>query len=342
MQSKSPSLASPFLSAEFAIAVGEFRPSTRVAILSEGADTVGFFAFDRGRFGTGAPVAPGLTDCQGLVHVPGLQWDARELLRACRLDMWRFDHLVAEQRPFERYREGVRPSPVIDLASGFDVYYEKLRARSPQFCRNVERKTRKLEREAGPLRFVADCDDAAAFRRLHTWKSLQYQRTGQADIFSRPWIAGLVEVLFGSRGSRLSGLLSVLYASDVPVAAHFGLRGGDLLAHWCPAYDVAYGKYSAGLIMHLRLAEHTAAAGVRAIDMGTGVQRYKEELKSGDLFVGFGAATAGSARGAALAVARQVREDGGRRLAGAVKQNATLSRAAYRLRDRRRSAPGPT
>jgi CelD/BcsL family acetyltransferase involved in cellulose biosynthesis len=339
MQSATPSLANPFLSAEFAIAVGQFRPSTRVAILSEGAGTVGFLPFDRGRFGTGAPVAPGLTDSQGLVHAPGLQWDARELLRACRLDMWRFDHLAAEQYPFERYRQGVRPSPVIDLAGGFDVYYEKLRARSPQFCKTVERKARKLEREAGPLRFVADCDDLAVFRRVMAWKSLQYQRTGQVDLFTRPWIAGLVEVLFGSRGSRLSGLLSVLYASDVPVAAHFGLRGGDVLAHWCPAYDTAYGKYSAGLIMHLRLAELTASAGVRTIDMGTGVQRYKEELKSGDLFVGFGAVSAGSVRGAALAAAHGLREGSGRRLAGAVKHNAALSKAAYWLRGRRYPAP---
>jgi CelD/BcsL family acetyltransferase involved in cellulose biosynthesis len=34
------------------------------------------------------------------------------------------------------------------------------------------------------------------------------------------------EALFSTRGGYFSGLFSVLYAADVPIAAHFGLRGG--------------------------------------------------------------------------------------------------------------------
>ena len=107
MQAGTPSLASPFLSPEFTIAVGELRPGARVAVLSEGSAVVGFFPFERGRFGAGMPIATGLTDCQGLIHAAGLQWDARELVRACRLPAWRFDHLEASQRAFDRYRTGI-------------------------------------------------------------------------------------------------------------------------------------------------------------------------------------------------------------------------------------------
>ena len=89
---------------------------------------------------------------------------------------------------------------------------------------------RKLEREAGELRFVADSDDIGAFRSLRAWKSAQYRRTGQFDIFAWSWDCG-----------------------------------GDTLAHWFPAYDVEFGRYSAGLIMHLRMAEFTSATGVRVI-----------------------------------------------------------------------------
>jgi hypothetical protein len=56
----------------------------------------------------------------------------------------------------------VERSPVIDLSNGFDAYYEKLGAQAPQFCKNIERKTRKLEGETGELRFVADSDVPAA------------------------------------------------------------------------------------------------------------------------------------------------------------------------------------
>ncbi len=338
MQSSMPSLANPFMSPEFAVLVGKVRTSTRVAMLSDGSDVVGFFPFERGRFGAGGPIAPGLTDCQGLIHAPGLQWDARELLRACRLEMWEFDHLQAEQHPFGAYCTGMRPSPIIDLTNGFNSYYENLRSQSSNFCRNVERKARKLEREVGPLRFVVNSGDTSAFRRLLVWKSLQYQRTGQVDIFARPWVANLVEDLFGTRGGHFSGLFSVLYASDVPIAAHFGLRSADILAHWFPAYDIEFSKYSAGLILHLRLAEFTYNEGVRVIDMGTGIQRYKEELKSSEILVGFGAVSAGSFRSAVFTTANRAREATSRWLVSAVRQNTTVFKAAYWLRTKHRLA----
>lgn len=338
MQSSTPSLASPFLSPEFAILAGEFRPNSRVAVLSDGSGIVGFFPFERGRFGAGMPIGAGLTDCQGLIHAPGVQWDARELLRKCRLSMWQFDHLEADQQPFEQYRTDVRPSPVIDLSGGFQSYYEKLRTRVPQFCKDTERKARKLEREVGELRFVADSQDTSAFHALLGWKSLQYQRTGQIDILARPWVVGLIEALFKTRDSHFSGLFSVLYSADVPIAAHFGLRGGDILAHWFPAYDMEFSRYSAGLILHLRMAEFTPSAGVRVIDLGTGVQRYKEELKNGDLFVGFGVVTAGSLHGAVLEAVHRVRVTGRREVINTVKRNPILFRAAGWVRTKYRLA----
>jgi CelD/BcsL family acetyltransferase involved in cellulose biosynthesis len=80
MQRCTPALANPFLSLEFAIAAALFRPEARVGVLTDGASTVGFFPFERRRLGVGVPIAPGLTDCQGLVHAPGAEWDVRELL----------------------------------------------------------------------------------------------------------------------------------------------------------------------------------------------------------------------------------------------------------------------
>ncbi|HEY2401280.1 MAG TPA: GNAT family N-acetyltransferase [Steroidobacteraceae bacterium] len=334
MQSSTPSLANPFLSPEFAIAVGKFRPSARVAVLSDGPSTVGFFPFERRRWGAGAPIAPGLTDCQGVIHAPGAQWDARELLRACRLSVWQFDHLVDGQGPFERYRTGIRPSPIIDISGGFDSYREKLGTQSPQFCRNVERKARKLGREAGQLRFVADSDDESVFRTLIAWKTLQYRRTAQVDVFARPWVAGLTEALFRTRTSHFSGLLSVLYAGEVPIAAHFGLRCSHVLAHWFPAYDPGFSSYSPGLIMHMRMAEFTPQTGVQVIDLGTGVQRYKEELKSSDIFVGAGIVTTKSL----LAAAHRAGGVGGQWAVGTIKQHPFLFEAASWLRKRYRLA----
>ena len=334
MQRSTPSFANPFLSPDFAIVAGQYRAGTRVAVLSEGQSTVGFFPFEQRKFGVGMPIAAGLTDCQGLVHAPGVQWDARQLLQACGLSVWKFDHLVEGQHPFERYRTASMPSPVIDLTNGFDSYYKELCARSPQLSRNIQRKARKLAREAGELRFVPDSEDKSAFRALLAWKSIQYRRTAQVDIFARPWAAGLTEALFGARSSYFSGLLSVLYVDDVPVAAHFGLRCDHILAHWFPAYETNFSKYSPGLILHLRMAEFIPSVGVRLIDMGTGIQRYKEELKSRDIFVGEGIVTGQSL----LAAAHQARGIGGRWTVDTIKQHRLLFEATSWLRKQYRLA----
>jgi CelD/BcsL family acetyltransferase involved in cellulose biosynthesis len=328
MQRSTPALANPFLSPEFTIAAGRFRPRARVAVLTDGPATVGFFPFERTGLGVGVPIAAGLTDAQGLVHAPGAEWDGRELLRACQVSVWQFDHLVGGQRSFDKFRTDQRPSPVIELSGGFEAYFRGLTAGDSQLGKNVPRRARKLGREVGELRFVLASTDPALLRTLMAWKSAQYRRTNQADLFAQPWIAGLTEALFSTTGNHMSGLLSVLFAGDVPVAAHFGIRCGQVLAHWFPAYDTDFARYSPGLIFHLRLAEGAAADGVGLIDLGTGANRYKDELKTGDLFVGEGVVTTHSP----LAAAHVARWAARRWAVQAIRRHTRALRGAKRLR----------
>jgi CelD/BcsL family acetyltransferase involved in cellulose biosynthesis len=299
-------LRNPFLSPEFTQAVGRHRPDARVAVLTDGGSgrsrgtggsIAGFFPFEKHKFGMGLPIGAGLTDCQGLVHVPGFEYDPRELLRGSGLSGFAFDHLAAEQQPFRPYLAATAPSPVIDLADGWAAYQAKLKVRSASFLRSVARKTRKLEREIGPVRLVTESTDRTALRALMVWKSDQYRRTGRSDRFAHPWIVGLIEDLFETRGDHFSGLFSVLYAGDTTVAAHLGVRCGPMVAHWFPAYDTGYAQYSPGLIEHVRMVEAAASIGVELIDLGKGAKRYKEELKSSDIYVGEGAVTSRSPLG---------------------------------------------
>jgi len=300
MQLATTSLANPFLSAEFAMAVGRFRPGANVAILTEGQSITGFFPFERRRLGSGGPICGWLSPCQALIHAPGAEWDPRELLRGCRLSAWRFDSLIADQPPFKPYHFATTPAAMIDLSDGFDAYYAKLRSKSPRFCRELARRARKLGRELGELRIVADSRDTCALRTLIDWKSAQYRQTSHVDRFEQPWLVELLGALLATRGANVSGLLSVLYAGDQPVAAQFGLRASGLFVGWFTGYDTRLSKYSPGLIHHLRLAEELAAAGIRTIDMGGGARNYyKETLKSADVLVAKGIVTASSVLGGA-------------------------------------------
>jgi len=288
MQDRDELLANPFLCPEFAITIGRFRPCARVAVLSDGTGPVGFFPFERGRLGGATAIGMGLSDCQGLVHAPGADWDAEELLRKCGIAAWHFDHLVAGQRPFARYQAATAASPVMDLADGFAGYAEAARERSPRFWKDLGRKTRKLEREVGALKLSVDAADASDLRVLMRWKSEQYQRTGRADRFDQSWVVSVVEDLMAYRTGRFRGVLSVLYAGGTPVAGHFGVAYGGVLAEWFPAYGTEFARYSPGLIQLVRMAEDAAAIGVRAIDLGKGEMRYKDELKSYELTVAEG------------------------------------------------------
>ncbi|MGO4750997.1 GNAT family N-acetyltransferase [Streptomyces sp. 2MCAF27] len=283
-----PGLANPFLAPEFTLAIGRCRRGVRIAVVREEGEPVAFFPFQRTRLGVGRAIGLGLSDSQGLVNRPGFQWDARELLRACGLAVWEFDHLVEGQKPFEVGARGSFPSPVIDVEQGFEAYLTQLRARSPKFTRTTLAKERKLARDVGEVRYVHDERDPAVLRTLIDWKSAQYRRTGRSDRFAHAWITRLVEQLFHTRGASCAGLLSVLYCGGRPVAAHFGLRSERVLACWFPAYDTAFAKYSPGLVLHLRMAEGAAAQGVAYLDLGRGEKEYKNSLKTRDLSVSEG------------------------------------------------------
>jgi CelD/BcsL family acetyltransferase involved in cellulose biosynthesis len=288
MQRQTQSLANPFLCPEFAIAVGTFSSSARVAVLTEGHQFIGFFPFERRFPGIGTPMGGGLSDGQGVIHSPGAEWDPRELLRKCGLSAWRFHNLVEGQQSFASYADVVKPSSVIDLSDGFSAYRERLRTRSPHFLRELARKARKLQREAGELRFEAESHDGAALRVLIRWKSDQLRRIGCSDIFDRPWVVDLIDYLSNMRQDTFGGRLSILYAGATPVAAHFGLRFCHVLSGWIPAYNMGFRKLSPGLLQHLRMAEANADRGIRLIHMGTGTEGYKRTLRSGDLLVAEG------------------------------------------------------
>ena len=297
MQRATYSLRNPFLCPEFAIGVGKFRSEARVAVLTGASGSIlGFLPFDRRRFGVAMPIGAGLSNCQGLVHVPALEWEAREVLRGCRVSAWQFDNLVAGQAPFERYAAASVPVGAIDLAGGFDVYWKDLQVRSARFLRDVRRRSRSLERDFGELRLECDLQDTAALRMLMGWKSEQCRRNDWLDVFDRPWVAGLVEYLLSRRSDLFSPSLSVLYAGETPIAGQLGLRCGSYFAGWFTAYDGRFASYSPGLVQLLRLVKELANSGVELIDMG-GTATYQNKLKSLDLPFTKGMVTSGPLTG---------------------------------------------
>ncbi|MFD3937386.1 GNAT family N-acetyltransferase [Streptomyces sp. NPDC058611] len=282
-------VANPFMSSQFCQAVGRVRPGARVAVVRQDGEPAGFFPFERGRWGRGRAIGLGVSDCQGAVLRSDLHVDPRELLRASALAVWEFNHLESGQELFLPFATGRFASPVVDLSGGYGQYETLLRTRSRKFLKSTLAQDRRLARHVGPLKFVFDERSPAALRTLMAWKSAQYRRTGRRDRFAQTWITNLVRMLAGTTAPACSGVLSVLYAGDRPVAAHFGLRSRTVLSCWFPAYDRNFAKFSPGLVLHLRMIEAAAAAGIEMLDLGRGDAAYKDSLKTRELMVHEGA-----------------------------------------------------
>ncbi|MGW6415652.1 GNAT family N-acetyltransferase [Streptomyces sp. NPDC055055] len=319
---KSGAPANPFMEPEFTRAVAEVRPGSRVAVWCEGDEPVGFFPYERGPFGIGRAIGFGVSDSQGAVLRPGLRPAAGAVLRACGLAVWGFDNLEDGQPVFEGAAVESFASPVIDVGEGYAAYEAQLRLRSPKFLRTTLAKERKLGRRSDEeVRFVFDERDPAALRTLMEWKSAQYRRTGRGDRFAKEWISALVRRLHQQRAPGCSGVLSVLYLGDRPIAAHFGLRSRSVLACWFPSYDPEFAKFSPGLVLHLRMAQGAAAAGITLLDLGRGAAEYKDSLKTGELRVHEGTVVRPGVR----AALHWVRREPPRRVVGFVRERPALA-----------------
>jgi CelD/BcsL family acetyltransferase involved in cellulose biosynthesis len=280
LQSSSPSLASPYFCPEYTRLVAAARRDVRVGLLEGGDGPVGFFPFQGGRLGIGAPVGSLITDYHGIVAGEGVHVDAVEILRACGLKTWAFHHVPAAQTAFERFSWSRCDSAVIDLSRGFEEYMHERRESGSHLRASIGRKQRKLELEHGPLRYVEHTADPSVLTLLMQWKIRQYRQTGAINALTRGWVRKALRLMHETQGEAFAGVLSLLCAGGSPVAVHFGIRSATVLHSWFPAYDPRFASYSPGLILFLKMAESVPASGIRAIDLGPGEGQHKLILKN--------------------------------------------------------------
>lgn len=272
---------SPFFRPEYTQAVAAVRSDVLVAVLEEKGAVAGFFPFQRGFWGAGKPIGGRMTDFQGVIARPGLEWNAAELVRGCGLRAWDFDHLPASQQLFRSHHYATAESPYLDLGQGFDAYQAERSRSGSRVMQETLRKGRKMAREVGPLRFEEHATDPTVLQALMRWKSEQYVRTKVTNVFAFPWTRRLVEQVLGQSGELFAGVLSALYAGPHLVAVHLGLRSRGVLHWWFPTYNPSFSSYSPGLVLLVELSRTAAARGIRRIDLGKGESQLKRSFGSG-------------------------------------------------------------
>jgi CelD/BcsL family acetyltransferase involved in cellulose biosynthesis len=281
LQQADPELESPFFRPEFTRLVASVRTDVEVAVLEEDGELAGFFPFQRRFWGAGVPVGGRVNDFQGVVARPGLSWRADELIRACGLSVWDFDHLLPSQQPFQSYHFATGNSPFMDVSAGFQAYQAEQIRNGSRTIRELPRKIRKLEREVGPVRFEFHTAERNVLETLLRWKSEQYQRTRVTDVFTYPWTVQLLERVVLEKDEAFAGVLSALYIGDRLAAVELMLRSHAVLHGWFPAFDRSLGQYSPGLILNFELARSMPSLGLRRYHMGKGETRHKNSFATG-------------------------------------------------------------
>ena len=192
IQTASAAVRHPFLSPEFALAMGEASKQARVAVFEDGGETVGFFSYNTNALGIARPIGGRLGYRQGFVCADELRWSWADLIRAAGIHAVEFTDLLGHQAAAGDALE-LHDSPIIDTSIGWDAYIAGARRHS--HVRKAMQRARRLERERGSLDFTWGPASPEEYAQLIAWKSLQYRLSGWPDPFARPWIRDALDVL---------------------------------------------------------------------------------------------------------------------------------------------------
>src|SRR5207253_838030 len=131
-----------------------------VAVLKDGTRPIGFLPFQRSWRNVAYPVGAPLSDFHGLIAPATIECDPFELLRACRLNAWHFDHLLSSTQTFSPFIRTVANAPYIDLSNGMDAYIAQ-RKNGRRIMAEYRKDLCKLTRDIGPIRYEPHLPDRA-------------------------------------------------------------------------------------------------------------------------------------------------------------------------------------
>ncbi|CAN5348896.1 GNAT family N-acetyltransferase [soil metagenome] len=302
IQAQTADFADPLLGPDFAQAVGEHRQDAQVTVFRDGTTARGFFAFHRRPSGFGRPIGSPFSDYHAVVTAPGVVLSSKEVLAGAGLNAFSFDGLID---PNGGFSAETRDAYTIRLETSPADYLEGLRAASPKRFKNMRRLESKLEREVGPLRLVGDDQSRETFDTIIAWKRDQFRRTGKTDVLRSDWSRALMESLFARRTGDFRGLMIGLYAGDVLVGGHFGVRQGGHYHPWLASTHPDYAAYSPGQTFLTQAIAAMPSMGLDVYDLGPGHDHYKRPFSPNPISIGAGLATAASA-GGRLANARDI------------------------------------
>ena len=270
-QKDAPQLASPFFRLEFAKLALANVPNSSLARLKRGAETVGYFAFQR-RGGAIYPIAAPMSDYQGVVGplhgAPSLE-EVAVALGAARLCVNGWVGQSSQTRPATTC-QAVMP------AGGYEVWYTERRKSEPKYFKDKARCMRGLELEFGTVELKTGLKSQALLDQLIALKREQYMRTNKHDIFAVEWTRRLLSALLEYEGEGFGASIAALYAGGQLMALELSLHADDRYHFWFPAYLEIGARLSPGILLSMETMALESSRGFRVFDYGSVGEAYKK------------------------------------------------------------------
>ena len=278
-----PLYRSPFYSPHFTRAVGETRSDARVAVLERDGRVIGYFPFHRVRGRVAKPIGGPINDYQGPILNNDVDVSSAELLRACDLEAYDFNHLPAAIAAFSAGAYTHSISPHIDLTEGFEAYARTRGKPLKKALTDIRRCTRNAERDFdGQLVFTVHDPDPSTYAEHVVLKNASLARGGVASILDVSWVRDTLEIIRTTTTPEFAGLMSTVRVGDRLMGTHFGMRSATDWHWWFPSYDIEVRKYGPGILLIHGAATSASDAGVDRIDFGRGASAYKRVFANGE------------------------------------------------------------
>jgi CelD/BcsL family acetyltransferase involved in cellulose biosynthesis len=293
LRASNPALDSPYFHPGFSAAVHAGRPVQVAVVRNERGAVTALLPGHR----EGAllrPVGWPGADFQGPIRAPGTPFPPARLLTD-GVKRFAFDHLLEPADEFAPWFESTRVSPFVDTTGGLEGYLGRASKSGKDNMGQARRRTAKAEKQLGAIRFAADVVDEKALAEVVRLKRGQYEATGAVDYFAETDRVDLLTRLLHTRGTEFAGILSTVHAGERLLAAHFGIRSGEVLHWWFPVYDPEFSSLAPGWILLRELVQAAPELGVGRIDFGRGDDEYKRRAKTGEMSVAQGVVSRSSA-----------------------------------------------
>lgn len=288
IQRSNPALRSPFFRPEFMQVCAGVHEDVEIAIVEQAGRPVAFFPFHRVGRRMGLPIGKDMSDFQGVVAPADLDWSLDDLMRACRLSSWSFNHAIERCDRLAGQTSTWDESPYVDLRGGFETYRERKRQAGSTGLAGTERSCRLLTRDLGNMEFRLCNGDLRQLPIVLEWQRENLQRQGTLFLERGSRREAMIDGLLAHQTPEFAGWFSTLHAGGRLVAGAIYLRSHERCHWWITAYDADCRKHSPGAVALLLALKAAAEAGITRVDLGRGMQELKRRLMSGLELVGEG------------------------------------------------------